>query len=191
MSPYIGDIANYLSLVLTFAFLLTYFIYPKLFAESYLDDGFCVSWKDSTFNSHMLCFYVDSICAALLLGLCYIPKRGRDATMSRVKENSMGIFSHGVGHLSLHFMANELSAASAVDAFSVGLGSPLLTIQVLLGILFFWTGFFWSFTKSKVLNLTLSAVNTGIFITFVPIKFGFTYVQTVLMTCFVTRELYI
>jgi hypothetical protein len=184
LSAHVGDVANRLSLVLTFAFLFTYFLKPQVFASSYLQDGFCVSWQDTMFNSHLLCFYVDTIFTVLLLVLCYLTKRGSEenpAAMTRVRDSFLGVFGHGIGHLSLHIMARDRDrdpwdrdlqtqtsqtlekkelSLSASDPFSAGVAPSPLSIGILFAILFFWLGFFWSFSKSLKANFALSAINT-------------------------------
>ena len=103
MSPFrSGDAANALSLALTFSFVGAMVYKPlaaSLFSRSYLTDGFCVSFKDTLFNSHALCFYVDALFTAALGLLCW--RHQATASMARVRENYLGVLGHGFGHLGL------------------------------------------------------------------------------------------
>lgn len=99
--------------------------------------------------------------------------------MTRVRDSFLGVFGHGIGHLSLHIMARDRDrdprhlqtqisqtlekkelSLSASDPFSAGVAPSPLSIGILFAILFFWLGFFWSFSKSLKANFALSAINT-------------------------------
>ena len=173
-----GDTPNILSLLLTAAFALTIALRPGVFSASYLRDGFCVSFPATLFNSHLLCFYIDTLFTVLLHLLC--ARSPSDARLARVRESYWGVFGHGVGHLALH----ASGGGGVGDA-----ASPLLRVTLLLALAGFWYGFFCALTPSVRVNLALSLANTAALALFVPRAFGFTYVQTVLMSVFVTRDL--
>jgi hypothetical protein len=177
LSHRVGDIANVSSLTITFAFAAAILSSPsRFFAARYLRDGFCVSNSESPYlNSHVLCFYVDTL--ATLACACLLWFHGfDDPRLTRVRESFLGIFGHGLGHLAL-------SAASDIDA-----GAGAASAMLIAAIFVFWFAFFNSLTKSMLFNAFLSIVNT-IALGYLPRVFGFTYVQTVLMTAFVFRDL--
>ena len=171
-----GDVANAASLCGTLAFVWAITMRPSLFSASYLHEGFCVSFSGTLYNSHLLCFYVDSVLAALLAALC--AWHPGDDRLTRVRESYLGVLGHGVGHLALHL--------SPVDT---GLPLVVTASPIIFAVACFWHGFFCTLTRSTPFNLALSLANTAVLTLWVPRSFGFTYVQTVLMTAFLTRDL--
>ena len=100
-----GDVANVLVLVNTALFILLvlaneYGLVPQnAISASFRSEGFCISWRDTLFNSHLLSFYVDCAAAAVLAALAK-----RHAAMSgaaAVQNAALGVLMHGLGHLSL------------------------------------------------------------------------------------------
>ena len=178
-SHLLGDLANSLSLLLTGAFLVAILLRPSLFAESYLRAGFCVSFAATAYNSHALCFYADAFFTVLLGVLC---STFSDSRLARVRTSYLGILGHGIGHLALYLSPDAIRGSGETQA---------TTLWVLAALLAFWLGFFWSFTPSKLVNLAIAFANTLALAFHVPRAFGFTYVQTVLMTAFVSRDLLI
>jgi hypothetical protein len=178
LSHRVGDIANIISLTITFAFTAAITASPaRIFSAQYLRDGFCVSNPESPyFNSHALCFYVDTLATLACAGLLWYHGFD-DPRLSRVRESFLGIFGHGLGHLALSAAGDGVSGATV--SFSA---------LLVAGIFVFWFAFFHSLTKSMLFNAALSVVNT-IALGYIPRVFGFTYVQTVLMAAFVFRDL--
>ena len=71
---------------------------------SFMNDGFCVANKDLSvyWQSHMLCFYGDTVMAALLW--IFIKVLGKGMTEDALKPASVsvfGIFAHGLGHMAV------------------------------------------------------------------------------------------
>ncbi len=187
-SPFFsGDLANFISLFITFSFVAAITLRPSIFSASYLTEGFCVSFANTPFNSHVLCFYIDTF-FTLVLGALVLWNSG-DVRLQRVRENFFGIFGHGIGHLGLYFVKFEGDGASSNTNFATADISPVQRSVLFAGLLFFWGAFFLSLTPSKFFNAVVSIFNTIALAFYVPRVFGFTYVQTVLMTCFVTRDL--
>jgi hypothetical protein len=173
-----GDVANAFSLFTTISFVAAILFQPSLFAKSYLAVGFCVSFADTVFNSHSLCFAVD-LFFTVILGLLCLAYR-RDSRLDRLRQNYLGVLGHGVGHLSLYLFQS--------NSDELVLSNPELSC-ILCVLFIFWFGFFYSLTSSVLVNATLSMIGTVALVFFVPRTFGFTFVQTVLMTIFVTRDL--
>ena len=74
------------------------------FNPSFIRDGFCVSGKDGPvyLQSHILCFFADTACTIVLWLLLRFYARGLDSsTLWPVESNLLGIFGHGMGHLSV------------------------------------------------------------------------------------------
>lgn len=193
MSHRAGDAANALSLAITFSFVGAIFYKPAaLFSRSYLANGFCVSFPDTVFNSHALCFYVDALFTLALGWLCWRHKT--TASMARVRENYWGVLGHGFGHLGLYFQTRAAAAGEAVAAaerLAPLADSASLLHYAMWPVLFgFWLSFFFTLTPSKLFNAAFSLLNTVVLGAYVPRLYGFTYVQTVLMTVFVVRDLF-
>jgi hypothetical protein len=96
----LGDFANVFALVNTGAFLA--FVLANEYglvrgvAPSFKREGFCVAFPGTLYNSHLLAFYVDAVCAAALVLLC---RRHAGAPfIEPVKDAAAGIFFHGLGH---------------------------------------------------------------------------------------------
>mmetsp|Transcript_4348 Transcript_4348/g.14421 ORF Transcript_4348/g.14421 Transcript_4348/m.14421 type:complete len:91 (+) Transcript_4348:205-477(+) len=69
-----GDVVNVGVLALTAAYAVLTLGHGKMwdltwFGEHWARDGFCISFKDTPLQTHLLCFYGDTVLALLLL-LC-------------------------------------------------------------------------------------------------------------------------
>jgi hypothetical protein len=180
----LGDIANVVSLVLTFVFVAIITLHPQVFSAGYLTEGFCVSFADTPFNSHALCFYVDTLFTLILGAICLFNRENK--ILDRVREGYIGVLGHGVGHLSLYMYAPQ---ASGAGPYFTQVESPIHRFLFFAAIFVFWGAFFYSISPSRLFNAVLTVGNTIAFAFFVPRVFTFTYAQTVLVTCLVMRDL--
>lgn len=170
--PRAGDVANVVSLCVAFAFVAAIALRPSLFAASYMSAGFCVSFVGTPFNSHVLCFCVDAVATLALVVLCV--RRPGTRGLDRVRESMWGVLGHGVGHLAIH---------------TAGGGAVGVTPGVCAALVFFWYLLLRPLSRSRALVCAMSLAHSTALMTFVPPVFAFTYVQTVLITAFVGRDL--
>ena len=200
----IGDYANLFVIwnAITYACVLLYEVYDSsetldtltlnnsnyIINPSVLRDGFCVSNKDSLwFSSHSLCFYMDVIFCVILY---YYHLEGKslkmvDYVLNPVSTNIIAHFGHGIGHFFVGQYQKDgqtILIYEEVDTYTFLGNITLLT--------FFWYGFMYAIhTKFSLQTRILeSAVITYIHL-FVPHRFGFMYVQTVLLLVSAVSEL--
>ena len=114
-SARVGDLANAFVLVNTSAFLVTVLAnnagLVSWLSPSFSRDGFCVFGQDvelfelPLLQSHILCFYVDTITALVLAWLArrHLHMRGH----ARVSTAAAGVFAHGVAHLGLWVISRD------------------------------------------------------------------------------------
>jgi lipoprotein signal peptidase len=70
------------------------------FGTNWLADGFCLSFKPTVYHTHLLSFYVDSVCSVILFMLTLGERREEFAA---VKLSVYTVFIHGLGHLYMWF----------------------------------------------------------------------------------------
>ena len=202
MSPRVGDIANAFAIVNTGLFmgatLLAHSGGKEIFSwlkfdDRYLQDGFCVTNKNSALlyekypllQSHILCFYFDSIAAVvlILLGRQFgnqLRARGaktRDA-FSPVASAAGAVFAHGAAHLGLWFKTVRQGEATSLS----DVVSSQSRLYALPGVFAF---FFFLLRSAPSVPSSHAAVH-GLMhaialVTIVPPVFSFSYVQTVLL----------
>lgn len=200
-----GDIANAFVLVNAAVFFAAVLIahsdnasFPY-FDQRFLREGFCVANKDVALvqglpllQSHILCFYADTVAAAvlLLLGWKYGPllqrrgvvSKGRDA-FQPVAAAPAAIFSHGAAHLALWFQSANVdpAAGSAVLVNDASAPSWARGLAMVGAFAFF----FLLLRSAPAVPPTHAAAHAMphaiALVTVVPPVFGFSYVQTVLL----------
>lgn len=192
-----GDAANLLMLANTLAF-VSYVLLDSLGAlpleyassVSFKKSGFCVANQESPLlQSHILCFYVDTLTAMALfvLGRRYADVPGiKDSTAASA---SPGIFGHGLAHLAL--WAGKVPAE----------GEPLILdpttfespLRLAVRIAALWAFFFALLRSlpsiSPRAGAIHAAVHSPILALLVPPRLGFTYVQTALLAAAAAHEL--
>jgi len=177
-----GDAANFFVLTNTGIFLASVVGHAlgrlDFFSPSFMRDGFCVSWGETPLvQSHILCFYVDTVCAVALalLNRRYKDMPGREP----VALAPAGILIHGLGHLATWF--HRGAEVPQGNRWSRGFEWAEVAPQVL----FIWTFFFLLLRSAPNTPSTHAAlhaaVHAPILVILVPGVFGFTYVQTVLL----------
>ncbi len=193
----VGDGANFLMLTNTIAF-LTYVLLDSTSrvpsewtsSTSFKSTGFCVANQDSSLvQSHILCFYIDTLTAMalILLGRRYGDVRG--IKNSPVLTAAPGIFGHGLAHLGL--WAGKLpTEGEALFLDPTTFDSPALLALRLVAI---WTFFFALLRSLPSISpkaaAAHAAIHSPILGLLVPPRLGFTYVQTALLAVAAAHEL--
>lgn len=192
-----GDNVHILVVANTFLFAIAVVVYNSsdIFDSLWRPDGFCVSNKNVPYwNSHDLCLYFDTI-GAIVIGFTYYmmkDKPGMEPANEMIKFNIFGIFAHGLGHGVISKALRD-GAVPEVDGDRLQeiFNSPtneLLTSSG--GIVLFWLGLLKatmpksSFKVYAPLSLIATVLNI-----LVPERFGFTFVQTVLLLSFSINQL--
>lgn len=177
--------------------------------------GFCITAPDQAFwTSHDVCLYFDVAAAAVLGGVYLLLRKtpGLELANDMLLGNLVGLIGHGIGHGNIAASDRRDLAEQRQLAAELGKGyiptpsklyastgwewireSPDVStaLQRQGFTVIFWAGLLKSiFSKSSIstvvlLMLPIIAVQNM----FITGKFGFTYVQTVLMTCFSFKEL--
>lgn len=196
---HVGDAAHVLTMLSAAAFAVAVGYYAgdtktsNLFDAQWKTDGFCIAGKEKPYwNSHDACLYTDVALAAVLGGLYSLFRNtpGMKGAERYVLPNIIGIVAHGLGHGGIASKLRELSGDSEMlfresgrsvaerlrqDSFTEILGDELLGAV-------FWLGLIYASlpgtNKSTVAFFVLIA-RTGQ--SFIPARFGFTYVQTFLL----------
>lgn len=182
----LGDYANGVIVANSLIYLVVFILNDKgiinAFSEPVTKDGFCVTNKDDpVFNSHRVCFYVDTAFAIFLYVLASVCKP--NGATAFIKRSIFGVFGHGVGHyfISLHF--ND-PAVSDLPLTAYPLQRQALT---LVAGMFFWYTLLGSGEYMPRSHVVLQSMfHTAVLFSnyVIPKKLGFTYVQTVLVLTF-------
>lgn len=161
----------------------------QTFGSTWLQGGFCVSHKGTLYDSHMLCFYIDTIFSCWLLWISW-DKDPMHPALYIVRHSVGFTFMHGLGHLGL-WVSQDLLKPSE---------TPWQVMDTITGIqglaqnaAFFFTAFtlqpsflqsFCTFhhlgaKKSVCLSILQSVAYGTIGIVLVPQVYNFAYVQAV------------
>jgi hypothetical protein len=164
--------------------------------------GFCVANPTSrSLNSHDVCVYVDVVMetACLVLYLALRKGRGMENLDTIYNYNIPGLFLQALGHVDLAntFRARFLDSDEAVvhkfdltpsEYYNTG-WLPLFGWQTLAGLAF-WAAFLkaamFNVDTGKILFMVLPVTYAQLFI---PMKYSFTYSQTVLLLAFSLNQL--
>jgi hypothetical protein len=147
-----------------------------LLDEKWVQDGFCVS-DTPIGNSHDLSFYVDVVLASILLTLYALWRNieGLEEASKLIPIEAVSILGHGAVH---EFIAYKMRQGKSLEDEAE---SPPLLSSLIFAVVFWFP-----FLKAALSNWNLgpvmvSALLASYFQRFVPPRFGFTYVQTVLV----------
>lgn len=194
-----GDIANTFCFVNAFLYMVVmigHVIDPPIvdfFDKEVKIEGFCVSNKDQSvfYQSHFLSFYGDVVGASILLVIALFgPQLSKDVML--LVRNSIGsILIHGCGHAYIGYQdADPTSPYYVTPAFFL----PEDTWKQYATVAFFCV--FWfnmisaaNLRGSKQVNGAMAVFHAVILTTMIPGKFGFTYVQSVLLFTAALAEL--
>jgi len=193
-----GDLTH-LALILNasvFAYAVIMHNDSDLFDPLWQPEGFCVSNREVPYwNSHDLCLYFDTI-FALLHGLVYLGLRntpGMDPANELVKFNILGVLGHGLGHGAIAKGLRD--GVQVADSSETGLDmmmdqSPLKAVMTLAPYLVFWILLLKAtMPTAKMPVILFMTVVSMIGNALIPQRFGFTYVQTVLLLAFSVNQL--
>ena len=167
-----------------------------IFDPVWQPEGFCVSNRDIPFfNSHDLCLYFDTV-FALVHGFMYLALRnhpGMDPANELVKFNILGVLGHGLGHGAIARQMREGVVTSGLDQTGLETMSTKTPIEILMSMIPFLV--FWIFLlkatmpsakMNVILPMTAASLAGNVL---VEQRFGFTYVQTVLLLAFSVNQL--
>lgn len=156
----------------------------SLFDSLWLQDGFCVSYKEIPYwNSHDLCLYGD-VFFALLHGFVFMMTKnepGMESCNEYQKYTPFAIFAHGLGHGALAAAMRD----KPLDNISGLKHSERLNSQEY----FVPYCVFWIFLmraampKSSKFTIVISSIFAFAIQTRLDVKYDFTFVQTVLICC--------
>jgi len=158
------------------------------FGKHWATDGFCVSFKETVYDTHLLCFYGDAIAAVILAVLAH--GKSDRSEFNVVKNNVGATFMHGAAHAMLWY-AKPKGNASLVQ--SIGEHTQVAVLFVLV-----W-GFYFAFLHFKDWQKrSISAIATGsqcafhaaVTVSALPPQYLFTYANTVLFFSGVGSEMF-
>ena len=179
--PRIGDYANAASAICAAGFLVSallqhYGILDFGYGDEFMTDGFCVGNKDKPMvQSHILCFYGDTVAAAFLAYIAYTHSdmKGFDP----IQRGALGVFIHGLAHLNYWFEMQKPEWGQ--QEMVAGDNRAPLTFAGLWLFYFLLLRSAPNFPQSHA--LVHGAVQAALLVAFVPQRFAFTWVQMVLM----------
>jgi len=190
----IGNIASCVTLLNGLLFVLLILAQEQQWVDvispAFLEDGFCVANKEYSVyvQSHALCFYVDTAFALFLWILCKTSEsRYSSEALEPIWKAILPTFGHGCGHLSLAILGTGTTETPLEKSDSLVILARSSLILVL-----FWYAFMRSIVgveKGHTLSLVLTVVYTSIHVFLVPGRFGFTYVQTMLILTYTLHAL--
>lgn len=139
-----------------------------VFGHNWAKDGFCLSFKDTLFHSHLLCLYADTVCA---VGLYFL---SRSVTarpeLALVKDNVASVFFHGLVHGLLWYIGplpdRDMNVERSILSFVV--------------VYVFFFSFVCLMTPSPYWLGAVQSVLHTIVLTKIPRILSFTYVNTVI-----------
>jgi hypothetical protein len=183
----VGDIATILAVTNALLFLACVLLHASgqqnFFDQSYQRDGFCLSWNDKPLiQTHILCFYSDSLMAGILLFLCYLS--AQTPGIELIQMNAFGHFAHGSGHLLLWWFYKDRSSFSIPEELGINAfqrSEHLLERVAIASItVIFWYGFFRSLRAPTTHIIFHTFFQSYVSAVLIPDAFGFVYVQTFL-----------
>lgn len=167
---HLGTVIYLLVLWQTLAYLLVVVAHAvgrtAIFGSHWAADGFCLSFKGTLFQSHLLSFYCDTLWAVILFAL---PTAGR-LELGIVKQQSAAVLFHGLAHLMLWWFG-DLSSGS--------LKGSTKAVFVVGGLYVFYFMFLKPHLPARLAHAQ-SAMHALISTFVVPPVYLFTYVNTVL-----------
>lgn len=179
-----GDFIWALSLLLTIAYLVLVYGHfagwynLTAFGANWAADGFCISFKGTYYDTHLLCFYTNTAWTILFLFLAHLEK-DRPWISGRLTQTAPSVFMHGAAHGFLSYQMNQYGGLEDGTAIQ-GFRTPIEKVIILV---IFLAGFFAFVHKQASSNVLLSLLQACFHVVvsfaFIPPKFGFTYVNTV------------
>jgi len=186
----VGDVANFVALVNALVFCVLAFAHGhgflNFFSAGFQRDGFCVSFKETAFQSHVLSFYGDAVFA----GIFWLLARYKSGSpgFSYIEKSITGILGHGCGHLYVYFKSESFADKPAFFRKP----EPAFRAFVVVFFFIFW----YKLLQGALIESTprwqiaLHALFHSLFhVMCVPGKFAFIYVQTVTLVMASLAEL--
>eukprot|EP00457_Paulinella_chromatophora_P014327 gb/GEZN01014739.1/.p1 GENE.gb/GEZN01014739.1/~~gb/GEZN01014739.1/.p1 ORF type:complete len:278 (-),score=22.22 gb/GEZN01014739.1/:101-892(-) len=163
-----------------------------VFSPAVTAEGFCISNKEKSFlvQSHALCLYADTVLALMLFLLSqYGPDLGK-VVKETLSSSSAATLGHGIAHGMIGYSNSQKKPLGNIPTFY----QYTLVHEragLLLGAFAFWFVFFRAGVPRASLKLRcLLALPVGLVnLLLVPDRFGFTYVQTVILCAAALGEL--
>uniref|UniRef100_A0A7S3NHC5 Uncharacterized protein n=1 Tax=Aureoumbra lagunensis TaxID=44058 RepID=A0A7S3NHC5_9STRA len=149
------------------------------FGKNWALDGFCLSFKESFFHTHLLCFYGDAILGAFVYMLC--PRNRPEINV--IRSSIPSVVAHGGAHGLLWALPLGWQASTKKNVWIRAFEDPIsLQATLLLGIFIFWYFFLCKIKTpfSFRFNIFQSIIHTLLLQYFVPTLLAFTYVNTVI-----------
>jgi hypothetical protein len=150
------------------------FWFLSAFGENWRKDGFCVSFKETAFNTHALCFYIDTVCSLIM----WLLWRRCDQSRSEfkiLKNNIASVFFHGCAHLFIYFQGDM----GAADVATLDTTEMIVYYAIVVP---FWMSFTFGMTKQPFLfALTQSVLHSIALHLYVTPLMSFTYVNSVIV----------
>ena len=171
----VGDVTNLgiLGLTVLYAVLsighgLKFWDLRPFFGQNWANDGFCVSFKGTLLQTHLLCFYGDAVLAVV----CYLVARKSRMELRVVADSATATFMHGVAHAFIWYKGDAMGSRDS---------GILDTIVHFAGLLGFWRAFLG--------DKKLQVIFHSLMLYYVPPTMAFTYVNTVLFLEFTILSL--
>ena len=190
----LGDAINVLVLavavgyqVLTFGHFKGWWVLQQ-FGSHWAADGFCLSFKDTYYHTHLLCFYGDTL---LAVGLWLLCRKETRPELRIAKDSALSIFGHGSAHLFLWYQGDIDVNAPGRDT---GVSGGRLSLEGVLSVLFsslFFAFFLHALSTGSLWLKAAQSLLHGIALThFVPLILAFSYVNTVLFVNLASLQLW-
>eukprot|EP00928_Gymnodinium_smaydae_P072023 TRINITY_DN55461_c0_g1_i1.p1 TRINITY_DN55461_c0_g1~~TRINITY_DN55461_c0_g1_i1.p1 ORF type:complete len:269 (-),score=38.07 TRINITY_DN55461_c0_g1_i1:206-1012(-) len=155
------------------------------FGQNWAKDGFCLSFKDTLYHTHLLCLYGD-VFFVVLLYLCV--SRSDRSEITWLKKGIPSIFMHGMGHGYLWYFTQYKGGFAPGQVF-VHEGLAPVEVALSLVLLFgFWMSFL-SVEWPLPFAIAQSAVHVVLLAYQIPLLLAFTYVNGVLNFNFAGKAL--
>lgn len=111
----------------------------SVFGQHWSEDGFCLSYKNSTyFHTHLLCFYGDLVLGALVYFVGKRMERNRPE-LKPIAESAGSIVAHGVTHVFLWYYDTSLSAFPIDEPIRNALSVSQLVLLSMVGLVFWYS----------------------------------------------------
>merc|ERR1719213_47435 len=157
-----------------------------LLGTNWAADGFCLSFKDTLFHTHLLCLYGD---LAFTVPLYFLLRGNQRSELQDLQKGLASTPMHGFAHAYLwyetHYRGKTYLPGQVFVAGDSSLGEVALAAVILI---VFWGSFLlplWSRPAAAVQVL----VHTLVLMCGVPLLLAFTYVNTALNINFTMRAL--
>jgi hypothetical protein len=162
--------------------------------------GFCIAHPESlSSNSHDVCLWVDTVMSALCLAMYMVlrNKPGMERISRLFVEGIPGVLAHGMGHASfagifrdryLNNTGTDRFESSPRAYFGWGVLPPL-NKDVIVGYIFWIALLAGIMTNSSWSSVIMVMLVVSYIQMDVPTKYGFTYVQTIVMLAYSYNEL--